>query len=121
MQEEARRQKVFDAIPWTKSSLLLATDRGLRIFAQAEDKARSGPVDTGARRVTRLARDDLGHLWLAGGGLAVFEPASNKLHSLDALPMLDSATISALSPDPTHASGIVLAIEARGVVYVRIE
>jgi hypothetical protein len=121
LQEQSQRLKVSDVIPWNKSSLPLATNRGLRSYSPEEGKTLPSPVDVGPRRITRLARDGLGRLWLAGDGLAVFDPTTKKLQFLDDLPMLGTSAVSAISLDPSHATRVILAIDGRGIVFVRTE
>ncbi len=111
--------KVHDAIAWTKDSLLLATDRGLKIFAIDGEKLSAAAIETGNRPVTRLARDGRGRLWLGGGqGLLMVEADGKTLHPLDAVPRLGRSKVEALVADPDHPDGVIAAIADRGVVFI---
>ena len=112
---------IGDASPWTKSSLLLATDRGLRLLTVEGDTLAASPIDLGARTVSRICRDARGRLWLAGEGLAVVEAVGKTIYPLDDLPMLGRAGVDALAADPEHPDGVIAAIRGRGVVFVRVD
>ena len=117
------RRFARDAIPWTKTELMVATEDGPRTFAI--DGGRLAPaataIDTRGRSISRLARDGRGRLWLGGEGLAVLDADGHTLHSLDDLPMLGRSRIEALAADPAHPDGAIAAVEGRGIVFVRVE
>ncbi|MHB1555871.1 MAG: NHL repeat-containing protein [Isosphaeraceae bacterium] len=114
------RMKVHDAIAWTKETLLLATDVGLRTFTIGVGKGSSHfALDTGGRPVTHLARDGRGRLWLGGGqGLVMLGADGKTLHPLDAVPRLGRSKVEALVADPDHSDGVIAAIADRGVVFL---
>ncbi len=56
------RLKVRDAIAWSKSEVLLATDRGLRTFAMDGAQLAVPPLNTERRAVPHRARDRSGAL-----------------------------------------------------------
>ncbi len=120
--EGDRALEIRDAIPWTKSELMLATDRGLRLFALDGDKLLPAPINTGGRSIARICRDGRGRLWFGGEGLAVVDAGGGKMPvPLDDLPMMGRAKIDALAADPDHPDGIIAAIDGRGVVFVRVD
>ncbi len=111
--------KVADAITWRKDSLLLASDRGLKIFAIDGEKLTEAAIDTASRPVTRLARDGRGRLWLGSGqGLMMLEADGRTLYPFDAVPRLGRSKVEALVADPEHPDGIIAAIADRGVVFL---
>jgi hypothetical protein len=115
---------IHDAIASAPGELILATDRGLKSYTTATGKLAPSPLAEAASRtvkgVTSLCRDGLGRLWVGGEGLAVWEPQSARLHSLDELPMLGQSPVSALAAEAGAPDGIAAVLEERGVVFLRV-
>jgi hypothetical protein len=68
-----------------------------------------------------MADTGRGRLWLGGEGLAVLEADGKTLHPLDELPMPGRSRIDAIAADPAHPDGAIVAVEDRGVVFVRLD
>ena len=118
-QEDGRVPAIYDAIPWTKEKLLLATDRGLRTFEIASDKVAQPALPDPKRLARRLCRDGRGRLWIGGEGLVMIDTGGRTIHTFDALPMLGRSTIDTLAADPGHADGVVAALSERGLLFVQ--
>jgi hypothetical protein len=114
-----RKLEVLDAIAWTRETLLLATDQGLKTFETASGKVTPASLPALDRKVSRLCRDRLGRLWAGGDGLSVVEADGKTVHTFDAIPMLGRSTVNALALDPAHPDGIVAGMAERGVLFVQ--
>ena len=112
--------KVRDAIPWSEGTLLLATDKGLRLFDTATDRVRPSPLRAPDRPVASLTRDGLGRVWLGGEGLWLVDPDGKTLHDVGALPMIGRTPVVTIAADPGNRDGVILSLGARGVVFVRV-
>lgn len=118
--EGGRALRVDDAIPWTATTLLLATDGGLRRFEPGTSKLSRIELPEPPRPATRIARDGLGRLWLGGShGLWMLEAGGKSLESCDRVPWLDRSAVHALARDPKHDDGVIVALGKRGVAFVR--
>jgi hypothetical protein len=120
LREAAELLQTDTAIPWSNGALLLATDQGLRLFDPATAKAAKVDFPEPPHPPTVLSRDALGRLWLGGeNGLYLIDPAEKTLESLDRVPPIRRNTVRSLAPDPRHADGMIAALGAQGVVFLR--
>jgi ligand-binding sensor domain-containing protein len=109
------------AIRWSNGMFLLATERGLRVFDVASKQLTKVDFPEPPQAATTIARDGLGRLWLGcTNGLYVVEPAEKFLEPLDRVPPVRRNEIHALSADPQHADGVIVALGSRGVAFVRV-
>jgi hypothetical protein len=110
-------RKVSDAIPWAPGQLLLATDRGLAVYAPASGRLTAAAIPAPPRPVTRLCVDRKNRLWLGGDGLW-FVDGKDGLRSLDALPMIAGSQVEAIADD--GPDGVVVSLGERGVVRLTL-
>jgi hypothetical protein len=47
------------------------------------------------------------------------EPGGKTLESFDRPPWIQQSEVNAVAPDPRHVDGVIVALGARGVVFVR--
>ncbi len=118
--ENAISLKLHDAIPWSKGELLLATDKGVRRFDIAPAKTQASPLPIPDRPVTSLARDSLGRVWMGGEGLWIVDADGKRLHDRGPLPMIGRTSVATIAADPDHRDGVIVALEGRGVAFVRV-
>lgn len=124
LREGGKPLRVSDAIPWTKGSLLLSTDAGLRVCSPSTlavshpDPELPVPPDLGP--TTAMTRDGLGRLWLGNArGLWLVEPGAKSPEPLDRVPWVGRSEVADLAPDPHHPDGVIAALGTRGVASIR--
>jgi hypothetical protein len=111
---------ITDAISWSDGSLLLATNVGLRVYAPLTQKISRINFPEPTQRATILAHDRLGRLWWGGEkGLGLIDLGTKTSEAFDRVPWIGRSHVYALAPDPEHADGIIAALGARGVAFVR--
>jgi hypothetical protein len=111
---------VYDALAWSRDEVLIATRKGLKLVEVATGKTRPAPLPLPDRSVTRLARDGLGRVWLAGDGVWLVDE-KNKLHDLAEVPMVGRSKVSAMALDPARLDGVIVALGVRGVAFFQLK
>jgi hypothetical protein len=120
LREAAKLLQTSAAILWSKGSMLLATDQGLRLFDSASGKVTKVDFPEPPQPPDVLARDALGRVWLGGEhGLWLVDPAEKTLDSLDRVPAIQHNKVCSLAPDPHHDDGMIAALGPNGVVFLR--
>jgi hypothetical protein len=119
LKEDGSALSISDGVDWVKGVLLLATTKGLRTYEMASGKLAPAPLPALERDILVLARDRLGRLWLGGQGLAMVETGSKTVHTFDTLPVPGVRKVTALAADQAHGDGVIAALGAQGVVFVR--
>jgi hypothetical protein len=105
------------AIPWRSGAVLLATDRGLRLYDVAKRTIAPAPVPSFSAPVKAFCRDRRGRLWIAGDGLWLVDARGQTLQALDGLPTGHSQVV-AIAPDPAHDDGVIASLSERGILFV---
>ena len=120
IREGEQRRSIYDAIPWSDGALLLATDAGLRVFAPEAEKLSRVDFPEPEHPATVLVRDGRGRLWLGGGhGLALSERGAKAADVFDRVPWVGRSAVSDLAPDPEREDGVIVALDSRGVAFIR--
>ncbi len=120
LRENANLLQTSAAIPWSSGMLLLATDQGLRFFSPTTGKVTKADFSQPPELPVVLSCDGLGRLWLGGEhGLWLIDPAAKSLESLGRVPSVGRNSVRSLAPDPHHADGMIAALGAGGVAFVR--
>lgn len=127
--EAGKPLRTEDAIPWIENSLLLATDKGLRVYSPNTGKLSRADIPEPPHPATTIVRDGLGRLWMGGRtswnrrtslqGLWLGEPGAKTPEAFDHVPWIGRSHVYAIAPDPQHADGVVVALGPRGVVFVQ--
>ncbi len=108
------------AIPWLNGAVLLATDQGLKLYNPTTGTIAKPDFPEPPQQPQVLARDALGRIWLGGeNGLWLLDTAAKSLESLEAVPPIGRDRVYSLAPDPHHEDGIVVALGASGVAFLR--
>ena len=120
IREGQYKLEISAAIPWSKGTLLLATDAGIREYSLATRKLTKVDFGEPPKPVNTLVRDGLGRLWLGGkSGLWMVDAGGKTLESFDRMPWLRRNEVESLGIDPSHKDGVIVTLGDRGVVFVR--
>jgi len=120
IREGEKSLRISAGIPWSARTLLLATDAGLRAYDPGARKLSKIDLEEPPKPVNAFARDGLGRLWLGcKSGLWMVEAGGKTLESFDRVPWIGGNEVHALAPDPRHDDGVIVALGARSVVFVR--
>ncbi len=57
---------------------------------------------------------------MAGEGLWVVDADGKRLNDCGPLPMIGRTPIATIAADPDHRDGVIVALEDRGVAFVRV-
>jgi hypothetical protein len=111
--------KVHDALALESGQILLACTAGLRLFDEKSGKVSECPFVPPKGEVLALCRDGRGRTWLAGSRVWVVD-ARGTVHDLGGLKRY-SAVAHAIGADGADATGVIVALGGRGVLFVRAE
>ncbi|WP_165068836.1 hypothetical protein [Paludisphaera rhizosphaerae] len=112
--------QVYDALPLSGGSLLLATDVGLRNYKPASGEISPSVFPGPSAPVIAIARDGLGRLWLGNDrGLWLSEAGAKAAETFETVPWVGRGEILDLAPDPQHPDGVIAALGSRGVAFLR--
>jgi hypothetical protein len=121
MDEDGRPLRVTGALELPGASLLLATEAGLFTCDGSGKHLSRAPTSLPPDvTITRVCRDGQGRLWLAGDGLHILDGVADVPCSVPAPLRLRASNIEALAPDPEHPDGVLLAVEDRGLLRLRV-
>lgn len=109
---------VHDALALDDGKILLACSAGLRLFDVKSGKVTECPFAPKGD-VQAVCRDGRGRIWLAGSGLWIVD-ATGAVHDLGALNRYGVAA-RAIGADTADATGVIVALDGRGVLRVRAE
>lgn len=113
--------EVRAAIEWSGGNLLLATDRGLRVYAPSTRSVSRADRPEPAKPATVIGRDGLGRLWLGNEeGLWLSETGARTAEAFDRVPVVGRGEVSGILPDPKHEDGVIVAMGSRGVAFLRV-
>jgi hypothetical protein len=111
--------KVHDALALKSGRILLACTAGLRLFDEKNRKVSRCPFAPPKGEVWALCHDGRGRTWLAGSSVWMVD-AKGKLHDLAKLARY-GVRAHAIGADSTDATGVIVALGKRGVLFVRAE
>jgi hypothetical protein len=111
--------KVHDALTLKSGQILLACTAGLRLLDEKSGKVSECPFAPPKGKVSAMCLDGRGRTWLAGSSIWMVD-AKGTVHDLDKLNRY-GAVAHAIGADSTDATGVIVALIRRGVVFVRAE
>jgi sugar lactone lactonase YvrE len=114
----AEHAAASDAIGLDEKRILVAGEEGLKLYAVETGTLSkwTGPAPEG--KVSRLARDKRGRIWLGGQGLWLLEADEKRMHALASL-NVTGGEVSALAADPGHDDGVIVVTRANEVAFVQ--
>jgi len=121
VRENGKLLQVHDALVWANGSLLLATDKGLRLFELRQGRLSAFTIPSLGEEVTitRLCRDGMGRLWLGGPGLWMIDQKAKLAHDFSELPMTGSlCDVVAFAVDPRRKDAVIVSLGLRGILFL---
>jgi hypothetical protein len=110
--------KIHDGLAMESGQVLLASTAGLRQL-DSERKLSKCPFTPPDGTVRAMCRDGLGRIWLAGKSVWMVD-AKGTVHDLGKLTQY-GAEANAIGADSTEATGVIVSLSGRGVLFVRVE
>jgi ligand-binding sensor domain-containing protein len=92
---------------------------GLRLFDEKNGKVSECPFVAPKGEVQALCHDGRGRIWLAGSSVWMVD-AKRKIYDFAKLARFGTVS-HAIGADSTDASGVIVALGYRGVLFVRAE
>jgi hypothetical protein len=111
--------KVQDALALESGQILLACTAGLRLFDDKSGKVTECPFAAPKGEVQAICKDGRGRTWLAGSSVWIVD-AKGKVHDLGKLDRYGDMAYG-IGADSTDATGVIVALGQRGVLFVRAE